>query len=146
MNIDYFTAQDLRRIGFTYQFWDQNPQKGMVFWYRGQEWVVGGRVLSKDIDIPEDVVKKGLWLPDSDYLLMWLSDNDFTIDIKYEGRYYAVAEDPYTHTRYKGAHDTLAFALSKVISKIYKKKERELDNRAYEKSTAEIIDDYIEPL
>ena len=94
---------------------------GMVFEHDRFCCYIGGR---EDADFtPEDqqTASEGLWLPDTDQLLSWLSRNDFAADIRMSnGNFIVRAVDQQTGSSYTGGGYPLAFALHKVIYKICK--------------------------
>lgn len=146
MNIGIGAVEKLRKAGFSFKRWDNYFEPGMVFWYDQHEWVVGGRVFGKKIDLPDKVKQEGIWLPDAWHLELWLTENDFDFTIRYTEEYYYVeAVDSVLLSNFSAQSGTLEYALTKLICKICKKGEREFDNKIYEGPRAEIIDDYIEP-
>lgn len=141
MNIlEIYNYQELKKSGFTYKFYE-NPshyEKGMAFFYKGKEWVYGGKVIEQNKQFPVEV-QEGIWLPDESYLLRWLEENDFTFFIKYDSLYRVEAIDEITQAQYRANGANLSQALAYLITKIYKKGQRLYDNKQIERF--EIIED-----
>ena len=141
MNIlENYNYQELKKSGFTYKFYE-NPshyEKGMAFFYKGKEWVYGGKVIEQNKQFPVEV-QEGIWLPDESYLLRWLEENDFTFFIKYDSLYRVEAIDEITQAQYRANGANLSQALAYLITKIYKKGQRLYDNKQIERF--EIIED-----
>lgn len=141
MNIlEIYNYQELKKSGFTYKFYE-NPshyEKGMAFFYKGKEWVYGGKVIEQNKQFPVEV-QEGIWLPDESYLLRWLEENDFTFFIKYDSLYRVEAIDEITQAQYRANGANLSQALAYLITKICKKKLRLYDEKQIERF--EIIED-----
>ena len=133
MNVTVYVASELFSLGFTYNFYQNNPQKGMIYHYNNAEWIIGG---SCDSDFTQEdlkIIKEGVWLPSVDYLLEWLTDNDFVFAIVNTNGFYEIdCVDAITKTKYHTSTPTLDYSLSVIIKKILKKKEREFDTKVKE--------------
>lgn len=138
--LEVYNYQELKKSGFTYKYYE-NPshyEKGMAFFYKGKEWVYGGKVIEQNKQFPVEV-QEGIWLPDESYLLRWLEENDFTFFIKYDSLYRVEAIDEITQAQYRANGANLSQALAYLITKIYKKGQRLYDNKQIERF--EIIED-----
>ena len=115
----------LLSVGFIDPDYEHFLNYGMEFEHNDVCCYIGGR---DDADFtPENqtVASEGLWLPDTDQLLSWLSRNDFSADIAMsEGIFHITATDLQTSESYTGGGTPLAFALHKVIYKICKASRR----------------------
>lgn len=133
MNVTVYVASELFSLGFTYNFYQNNPQKGMIYHYNNAEWIIGG---SCDSDFTQEdlkIIKEGVWLPSVNYLLEWLTDNDFVFAIVNTNGFYEIdCVDAITKTKYHTSTPTLDYSLSVIIKKILKKKEREFDTKVKE--------------
>ena len=113
--------RQLLSVGFSDPDHEHFLNCGMVFEHDHVCCYIGGR---DDADFtPEDqqTASEGLWLPDTDQLLNWLSRNDFNADIRMDNRTFSVcAVDQQSGNSYTGGGYPLAFALHKVIYKICK--------------------------
>ena len=54
MNVTVCVARELFSLGFTYNFYQNNPQKGMIYYYNSAEWIIGG---SCDSDFTQEDLK-----------------------------------------------------------------------------------------
>lgn len=140
MNVTVFVANELFSLGFTYKFYQNNPVKGMMYYYNDTEWIIGG---SCEGDLTQEdlkVVKGGVWLPSVDHLLEWLVDNEFVFSIVNTNGFYEIdCVDSLTKTKYHTVTPTLDYSLAVIVKKILKKKEREFDIK--EKESYSIIED-----
>ena len=104
-----------------------------LYHYNNAEWIIGG---SCDSDFTQEdlkIIKEGVWLPSVDYLLEWLTDNDFVFAIVNTNGFYEIdCVDAVTKTKYHTSTPTLDYSLSVIIKKILKRKEREFDTKVKE--------------
>lgn len=130
INIEFCICKELYAAGFTYKYYQEplNYQKGMTFWYNEKEWVFGGNVLDSKSPLPDEI-KNGIWLPDADYFLLWLTENDFVFTIEYNSLYRVEATDTLTNFKYRAKGANLSQALAYLIINIYRKKIRTYDNK-----------------
>lgn len=128
MNITAETARELYDRGFTYRHYQAHPHRGMVFFYQGMEWIIGGSADAPP-QLTDVIIADGLWLPSESHLMEWLSDNGFVYAIvNTDGFFDVTCRDSLTQTEYHAKTTTLEVALAAVIKKILKKHERPLDD------------------
>ena len=132
--MDYITIEtlhNLKSVGFSYPEYEHLLNRGMIYYYEGTEYFVGG--FSNNGFTPKDieVVRSGVWLPTAIQLMKWLNNTDFIFTLTSdENDYYTVlATDTVNGARYKGGGLTSANALAKTIFKICKSHQREYKPR-----------------
>lgn len=130
MSINILEARKLYELGFTYRHYQNNPEKGMMFYHNDSEWILGG---DTEADLSESDIKiiaEGTWIPSDFHLIEWLKDNDFSFYILNDDGFYAVkCVDNATRSEFTAKTPTLSFALSAVIRKILKKAEHSFDTK-----------------
>ena len=130
MNITYYQAKELYSLGFSFRHYTNNIHKGMVFYYKDSEWVIGGNENDNLSDEEKVIANNGIWLPSSLHLIDWLVDNDFVFIIKNtDGFFDIICKDSITETQYESKTPTLEVTLASIIKKILKKKERLFDTK-----------------
>ncbi|MDD6395516.1 MAG: hypothetical protein PUB37_04950 [Firmicutes bacterium] len=130
MNITFETANELYALGFSYRHYQKHCQKGMVYYYNGSEWVIGGNVDEPLTDTQREIIDNGTWLPSEANLIEWLQDNDFVfVVVNTDGFFKVECKDTVTNTQYNSKMPTLEFAMAAIIKKILKKHEREFDTK-----------------
>lgn len=130
LNISFETADELYALGFSYRHYHDHPQKGMVYYYDGSEWVIGGDSEAPLTEFEKNIVENGVWLPSEIQLIEWLLDNDFIFSIvNTDGFFDVVCKDTVTQIQYKSKMPTLDYTISAIIRKILKKKERKFDTK-----------------
>jgi len=144
MNTSIGMIEKLRKYGFVFPRFDNETQKGMVFWYDNQEWLEGGRFLSDKPSLPSKVLDNGVWLPSDEHLFMWLEYNSFDYSVFYKDKLFSfIAFDIVLAITYKVENQTtLISALVKIIKKICQSKKR--DYIPVEPEGYRIIDEYPE--
>lgn len=95
----------------------------MRFFYKDDEYLIGGNSLDDFSETDRLVAKNGCWLPDESQLLKWLQNCDFDVTVQWNAAtsYFSVfasAEDK--GTQFTGGGITLVDALAKIIYKICK--------------------------
>ena len=127
-------AQKLYSLGFTYSYYEKNIFKGMLFEYKGKEYVIGGNTEEELTSEEKEIVKHGVWIPSDLHLMEWLEDNDFSFTItQQEHSYSVICRDEITKQEFGAEAAILELALFSVIRKILKKGERQFD---YKQRTA----------
>jgi hypothetical protein len=127
MNISAGGLEKLRKYGFSYPEYERKYERGMIFEYDHQEWIIGGLVSGENNDVPEKVLKNGVWLPGVEHLLMWLRYNSFSYTLLYEDNLFTlIATDSINQQMYEGREQLdLTSALVKVIKKICQSRKRD---------------------
>jgi hypothetical protein len=121
-NITEYMMRQLQSAGFRYPDYEHNLNSGMLYAYEGTEYCIGwdGTEFSETDRL---VAEKGLWLPDGDQLLRWLTENGFRIKIDWDCEtesFQINAADQNKNCQYTGGGKPLSYALHKVIYKICK--------------------------
>ena len=130
MNITIFDAQELYALGFSYRHYQNHFHKGMVYYYEGAEWVIGGNADEDISNSDMKIIHEGIWLPSEMHLIEWLVNNDFVFHIVNTDHFFEFkCKDSITGTEYSTKVPTLEVASATVIKKILKKKERTFDTK-----------------
>ena len=117
--------RQLLSVGFTDPDYEHLLNFGMVFEHNAVCRYIGGQDDADFTPADRKIASEGMWLPDTDHLLSWLSRNDFAADIRMSnGNFSVCAVDQQNGTSYCGGGTPLAFALYKVIYKICKSNHR----------------------
>lgn len=127
-NVSFYTMKELISCGFRFPQYEHFLNKGMVYYYEGDEFVIGGYSESEFTDEEKLIAQKGLWLPNSCQLLEWLQATDFryTIEWNPKNNYYCVsAHDCRCNGTYTAGGIDFVNAVAKVICKICKSRKRE---------------------
>lgn len=124
--ITFDTIQKLQSVGFTYPEYEHCLNHGMLFYYNGDEYTIGGFTMDSFSALDEEVAKHGQWLPYSSHLFKWLEYTDFTVSVltDSDGYFSVQATDLINNEVYSCGGITLANALAKLIYKILKSKKR----------------------
>ena len=127
--MDYITIDTMRKlqsVGFSYPEYEHALNNGMLFYYNGDEYFVGGYTMDSFSLIDREVAEKGQWLPDASQLLDWLQNTDFSVIISTDAdSYFSIqATDLINGQIYSCGGATCANALAKLIFKICKSKKR----------------------
>ena len=128
--MDYISLnvlQKLKASGFSYPEYEHFLNNGMLFYYQGDEYLIGGYSKGNFSEQDIEVAKNGVWIPEASQLLSWLAHTDFctTITNDGEGCYKVQATDLVNGSIYYGRDLTFANALAVVIKKICRSKQRE---------------------
>ncbi len=124
-NITIETLRKMQKAGFSYPDYEHWLNRGMVYDYHDDEYVIGGFCGDDYSQQEREVARECEWLPDADQLLSWLKDTDFKVSMDMENGYFSIeATDMINGAVYNGGGFTLADALAKVIMKICKSKRR----------------------
>lgn len=83
MNIKKKQADELLYFGF-YNNVTAPKTPGTVYWYKGEEWTVGG-TNKGDLLIPNVILSDGLWLPNETDLLNFLDRSGCSVNYTYNG-------------------------------------------------------------
>jgi len=125
--ITFETMQELISVNFSFPDYEHFLNLGMVYYYCGEEYVIGGFNSDEFTETDKKIAKEGCWLPDSMQLLEWLELVGFDVVIRFDAsdRYFRVeATDCVNNAQYNAGGPVLAFALAKSIYKICKSKRR----------------------
>ena len=126
-------AKELVKLGFTRpDYYDQyNPFD--FYNYRGEEWVVGGRILPEGtLSVSNEIYLKGTWLPSLDDMMSWFEDNNFIFDLSYDGDVYRISATDESKISYKGKGVYIETSCFNVIKKILLKNPKGMKKREYE--------------
>ena len=122
-NLTFETMKALKSAGFTYPEYEHFLNYGMVYYYLGKEYTIGGCWDADFSKQDELIAREGCWLPDESQLCTWLVACDFSYQIQWDNkqRYFHVEIiDEVTGAQYHGGGITLVNALAKGILKICK--------------------------
>lgn len=127
--MDYITIdtmQELQSVGFSYPEYEHFLNTGMLYYYNGDEYAIGGFTMNSFSLLDQEVAKNGQWLPSASQLLEWLQNTDFSVTISTDAdAYFSVqAKDLINGEMYSCGGATCANALAKLIFKICKSKKR----------------------
>ena len=128
--MDYITLntlQSLKDVGFSYPEYEHFLNNGMLFYYQGDEYFIGGYSNGNFSKQDMEIARNGVWLPEASQLLAWLVHTGFRVTITNEenGYYNIQAIDLINGSEYKGKDLTFANTLAVVIKKICKSQKRE---------------------
>lgn len=128
--MDYITLNTLQKLkdaGFSYLEYEHFLNNGMMFYYQGDEYLIGGYSNEDFSEQDVEVAQNGVWLPEASQLLSWLVHTGFRTIITNDGQgYYEVqATDLINGLIYYGKDLTFANALAVTIKRICKSKQRE---------------------
>ena len=122
MNLTIDMVNILRSKGFQYKELEHMCNIGMVYYYDGVEYTIGGRWDESPLTQDDHKISEiGTWLPDEAQLISWLQKNEYDISINYihEKSYFnAVAKKEIYSVSYKGSGPDLSCCLYKLILKI----------------------------
>lgn len=123
-------AKELYEMGFSFYYLQNNPQKGMAYYYNEREWIIGGDIEENFTVNETTVIQNGIWLPSTDELIDWLQNNKFIFNIYYPTienmGIYVNCIDSITEREYN-TEGPLPMVLGFTIKKILKKAERPFD-------------------
>ena len=127
--MDYITIDTmkmLKSVGFSYPEYEHALNNGMLYYYNGDEYFIGGFTMNSFSSLDHEVAKHGQWLPYASQLLKWLQNTDFSVIISTDAdTYFSVqAKDLINGEIYSCGGATCANALAKLIFKICKSKKR----------------------
>lgn len=127
--MDYVTIDTLRKmkaVGFSYPDYEHFLNYGMLYYYHGDEYFIGGYAAGDFSELDKEVAQQGEWLPEAMQLLEWLTNTDFKVNISIDdGQYFSIqAIDMADGMLFNGGGVTFANALAKTITKICKSKRR----------------------
>lgn len=125
--ITYQMMQELRNVGFSFPAYENFINLGMVFYYKDDEYYVGGFCNSEYSETDLTAGQKGCWLPTESELLEWLHLTDFDVNIQLTGSImclHVTGRDRTNQMEYGACGGSLAYALHKLIYKICKSNKR----------------------
>ena len=112
----------LMSVGFRFEEFEGHLESpGEVFFYNGVEHTIGGAWYCSPISEKDKIIaREGLWLPDTDHLMLWLEWHDISVNISYSSkdRYFhgeAKTEDGET---FEGGGPDLQMCLYKLVFKV----------------------------
>ena len=126
-NITFNTMLKLKSVGFAYPDYEHYLNKGMLYFYRDDEYLIGGNSLAGFSENDQLASQQGCWLPDDSQLLKWLQETEFDVLIQWNSaeRYFHIwATDCQNSVKYTAGGIILVDALAKLIYKICKSARR----------------------
>ena len=122
MSITKEMMEKLLSVGFRFEEFEGHLESpGEVFFYNGVEHTIGVAWDGSPISEKDKIIaREGLWLPDTNQLMLWLEWHDISVNISYssEDRYYhgtAKTEDSET---FEGGGPDLQMCLYKLVFKV----------------------------
>lgn len=112
----------LLSVGFRFEEFEEHldsPEN--VFFYNGTEHTLGGAWDGSPVsEENKKIAREGLWLPDTDHLMLWLEWRDVSVDISYS------SDDGYFHgtsktkdgEAFEGGGPDLQMCLYKLVFKV----------------------------
>lgn len=117
----------MRAAGFSYPEFEILLNKGLTYYYCGDEYTVGGFSQDDFSEYDRLVCQNGCWLPDETHLFSWLNVNGFSYSLQWsnEQKHYCIeVNDSTCNARYSAGGIDVVNTLAKVIIKICKSKLR----------------------
>ena len=117
----------MRAAGFSYPEFENILNNGMMYYYLGDEYIIGGFSQEGFSECDKLVQQNGCWLPDEAHLLNWLNANGFSYSLQWSNdqkRYRIEVNDSICNASYTAGGIDVINTLAKVIIKICKSKLR----------------------
>ena len=70
--ITHCMMKKLKEAGFSFPFYEQHMNVGMIYYYQNNEYFIGGFCCSEYSALDKLAANKGCWLPTEAELLEWL--------------------------------------------------------------------------
>ena len=122
MSITIEMMDKLLSVGFGFEEIEgplESP--GNVFFYNGVEHTLGGAWDGSPVsEEDKKIAREGLWLPDTDHLMLWLERRDVSVDISYssdEGYFHGTAKTK-DGEAFEGGGPDLQMCLYKLVFKV----------------------------
>lgn len=87
------TLKKLISVGFSFGDYEHHLNKGMLYYYDNDEYLIGGYSNKDFTDEEKRISENGTWIPDADSLLKWLQSCGFCYRIEWDGYYNVSAID-----------------------------------------------------
>ena len=122
MSITKEMMDKLLSVGFGFEELEGHLESpGNVFFYNGVEHTLGGAWDGSPVrEEDQKIAREGLWLPDTDHLMLWLERRDVSVDISYssdEGYFHGTAKTEDGET-FEGGGPDLQMCLYKLVFKV----------------------------
>lgn len=122
-NIPYEILLKLKKVHFSFPEYEHLLNYGMVYYYQGNEYTIGGTGVSEFTEKDKAAAKDGIWLPSTSALFDWLRLTNFEVSLSYShdrGCYCIRALDRENGAHYQADGAVLAYTLATLIYKICK--------------------------
>ena len=122
MSITKQMMDKLLSVGFRFEEFEEHlDSPGNVFFYNGTQHTLGGAWDGSPVrEEDQKIAREGLWLPDTDHLMLWLERRDVSVDISYssdEGYFHGTAKTEDGET-FEGGGPDLQMCLYKLVFKV----------------------------
>ena len=122
MSITKEMMEKLLSVGFRFEEFEGHLDgPGTVFFYNGVEHTLGGAWDGSPVsEEDKKIAREGLWLPDTDHLMLWLERSDVSVDISYssdDGYFHGTAKTKDGET-FEGGGPDLQMCLYKLVFKV----------------------------
>lgn len=122
MSITKQMMDKLLSVGIRFEEFEENLDgPGNVFFYNGVEHTLGGAWNGSPVrEEDKKIAREGLWLPDTDHLMLWLERRDVSVDISYssdEGYFHGTAKTE-DGEAFEGGGPDLQMCLYKLVFKV----------------------------
>ena len=120
-HVTYDQMVKLKTVGFSFPDFEHDLSGGMVYYYEGNCYVIGGPWRGKFTQQDQLVAKLGHWLPDDSLLWDWLYRNEFDVTYHWsdaDQRFYLFAIDSIDNQQYSAVGEVLVYTLSELVYKI----------------------------
>ena len=121
--LSYEQMQKLKSVGFTYPEYEHLLNLGMVYYYHGREYFIGGYDCSGYTETDRIIAQEGCWLPSGEQLLRWLAQIEFSVNILWDTDrqcFNINAIDSHTKSCYCANGKVLTYTLANLVYKICK--------------------------
>ena len=122
MSITKEMMEKLMSVGFRFEEFEGHlDSPGNVFFYNGVEHTIGGAWDGSPVgDEDKKIAREGLWLPDTDHLMLWLEWHDISVNISYSSkdRYFHGDAKTEDGKIFEGGGSDLQMCLYKLVLKV----------------------------
>lgn len=121
--ITFEMVNKLKSVNFSFPEYEHFLNLGMIYYFRGDEYFIGGSDTDPFSETDKIVASEGCWLPTDTQLLEWLESVQIDAFIHLAagtGEYFIQATDRQNGACYKASGKPLAFVVANVIYKICK--------------------------
>ena len=122
--ITYETMQQLKAVGFNFPTYEHFLNLGMIYYYQGDEYIIGGNLTTKFTEKDKIVAQEGCWLPTAEQLLEWFAMVEINVSIQLDAIdrcYHITATDCITGMQASNKGRMLALSLAMLVRKFCKK-------------------------